>query len=211
MTERSPTRILRWANFVAYLKAHTAYDNSLIVVVGDHGEGLGEHNEDTHGIFLYDSTTHVPLILKLPVGNNAGKVIDDQVGTLDILPTVLEYAGISKPEPLTGTSLVSIAEGPQKTSRPAVGETDYPLRFGWAPLRSVRTPENKFIEAPRPELYDLRSDAGEQKNLYDPRPNWLRIRANCWPACFHLSQTSRRDRYLIRKTKFRNRIFCIVL
>jgi len=157
------------ANFVAYLKAHTSYDNSLIVVVGDHGEGLGEHNEDTHGIFLYDSTTHVPLILKLPVGNTAGKVIDEQVGTLDILPTVLEYAGMSKPEPLTGTSLVSIAEGPQKTSRPAVGETDYPLRFGWAPLRSLRTPENKFIEAPRPELYDLRSDAGEQKNLYDPQ------------------------------------------
>ena len=91
------------------------------------------------------------------------------MGTLDILPTVLEYAGISKPEPLTGTSLVSIAEGPQKTSRPAVGETDYPLRFGWAPLRSLRTPENKFIEAPRPELYDLRSDAGAQKNLYDPQ------------------------------------------
>ena len=156
------------ANFVAYLKAHAFYDNSLIVVVGDHGEGLGEHNEDTHGIFLYDSTTHVPLILKLPVGKNAGKVIDEQVGTLDILPTVLEYAGISKPEPLTGTSLLSIAEGPQKSSRPAVGETDYPLRFGWAPLRSVRTPENKFIEAPRPEFYDLRSDAGEQNNLYDP-------------------------------------------
>jgi len=156
------------ANFVAYLKAHAFYDNSLIVVVGDHGEGLGEHNEDTHGIFLYDSTTHVPLILKLPVGKNAGKVIDEQVGTLDILPTVLEYVGISKPEPLTGTSLLSIAEGPQKSSRPAVGETDYPLRFGWAPLRSVRTPENKFIEAPRPELYDLRSDAGEQNNLYDP-------------------------------------------
>jgi len=156
------------ANFVAYLKAHAFYDNSLIVVVGDHGEGLGEHNEDTHGIFLYDSTTHVPLILKLPVGKNAGKVIDEQVGTLDILPTVLEYVGISKPEPLTGTSLLSIAEGPQKSSRPAVGETDYPLRFGWAPLRSVRTPENKFIEAPRPEFYDLRSDAGEQNNLYDP-------------------------------------------
>lgn len=156
------------ANFVAYLKAHAFYDNSLIVVVGDHGEGLGEHNEDTHGIFLYDSTTHVPLILKLPVGKNAGKVIDEQVGTLDILPTVLEYAGISKPEPLTGTSLLSIEKGPQKSSRPAVGETDYPLRFGWAPLRSVRTPENKFIEAPRPELYDLRSDAGEQNNLYDP-------------------------------------------
>ena len=156
------------ANFVSYLKAHAAYDNSLIIVVGDHGEGLGEHNEDTHGIFLYDSTTHVPLILKAPAGKNAGNVVDEQVGTLDILPTVLEYAGIPRPEPLTGTSLISIEEGTQKTNRLAVAETDYPLRFGWASLRSIRTPENKFIEAPRPELYDLRTDAGEQKNVYDP-------------------------------------------
>jgi len=156
------------ANFIAYLKAHAAYDNSLIIVVGDHGEGLGEHNEDTHGIFLYDSTTHVPLILKPPAGKNAGKLIDEQVGTLDILPTVLEYAGIPKPEPLTGESLISIVDASQKINRPAIAETDYPLRFGWASLRSVRTPEHKFIEAPRAELYDLHADAGEQKNLYDP-------------------------------------------
>ena len=155
------------ANFVAYLKAHLSYDNSLIILVGDHGEGLGEHNEDTHGIFLYDSTTHVPLILKSPAGKNAGKMVDDQVGTLDILPTVLEYAGIPKLESLTGTSLISIVDGSPKTNRPAVAETDYPLRFGWASLHSVRTPENKFIEAPRPELYDLHTDAGEQKNIYD--------------------------------------------
>ena len=63
------------ANFVAYLKKNGRYDNSLIVVVGDHGEGLGEHHENTHGIFLYDSTTHVPLIVKLPGGSDAGKVV----------------------------------------------------------------------------------------------------------------------------------------
>src|SRR5215475_10351183 len=74
------------ANLVSYLKAHAAYDNSLIIVVGDHGEGLGEHNEDTHGIFLYDSTTHVPLILKLPAAKSAGNVVDAQVRTTDVLP-----------------------------------------------------------------------------------------------------------------------------
>jgi arylsulfatase A-like enzyme len=76
------------ANFITYLRQHGWYENSLIVVVGDHGEGLGEHHEDTHGIFLYDSTTHVPLILKLP-GGNAGKskVVEAQVRTTDILPT----------------------------------------------------------------------------------------------------------------------------
>ncbi len=160
------------ANFIAYLKAHAAYNNSLIIVVGDHGEGLGEHNEDTHGIFLYDSTTHVPLILKSPAGKNAGKVVGEQVGTLDILPTVLEFTGIPKPEPLTGSSLVSIVDGPQKTYRSLVAETDYPLRFGWASLHSLRTSQNKFIEAPRPELYDLRADAGEKNNLYDSENEW---------------------------------------
>src|ERR1700736_173312 len=81
------------ANFISYLKNHGWYENSLIVVVGDHGEGLGEHHEDTHGIFLYDATTHVPLILKLP-GETAGKmkVVEAQVRTTDILPTVLALA-----------------------------------------------------------------------------------------------------------------------
>ena len=156
------------ATFIAYLKTHGWYDNSLVIVVGDHGEGLGEHNEDTHGIFLYDSTIHVPLILKLPAGKNAGKVIDAQVGTLDIMSTALEFADIHKPEAVQGMSLVPVFEKPQKINRPEVGETDYPLRFGWAPLRSVRAEGNKFIEAPRPELYDLQSDSTEQKNLYEP-------------------------------------------
>jgi arylsulfatase A-like enzyme/Flp pilus assembly protein TadD len=185
------------ANFISYLKAHGAYDNSLIIVVGDHGEGLGEHNEDTHGIFLYDSTTHVPLILKSPAGKNAGRVIDEQIGTLDILPTVMEYAGIPKPEPLGGASLIPVVDGSQKTNRPAVAETDYPLRFGWASLRSVRTPENKFIEAPRPELYDLRVDAGEQKNLYDANnervANSRKLLASVFPPAANQPSTSLPD------------------
>ena len=133
------------ANFISYLKAHAAYDNSLIIVVGDHGEGLGEHNEDTHGIFLYDSTTHVPLILKLPAAKSAGKVVDSMVPTLDILPTVLEYAGIAKPEAVQGNSLSSC---PRKTTKSnlEVAETDYPLRFGWAPLRSVRTTTTNLLK-----------------------------------------------------------------
>ena len=86
-------------NFVSYLKKHGWYGNSLIVVVGDHGEGLGEHHENTHGIFLYDSTTHVPLIVKLPQGSDAGKlkVIEPQVRTIDILPTVLDLVGVPVP------------------------------------------------------------------------------------------------------------------
>jgi choline-sulfatase len=160
------------ANFITYLKQHGRYANSLIVVVGDHGEGLGEHHESTHGIFLYDTTTHVPLILKLPAGAAADKIkvkqVDAQVRTTDILPTVLDLAGASVPQRLDGESLKPYLAGAGMASRTAFGETDYPLRFGWAPLRSVRAEGFKFIEAPRPEMYDLRADAAELDNQYVP-------------------------------------------
>ena len=156
------------AHFLAYLKKQGWYDGALIVVVGDHGEGLGEHHEDTHGIFLYDSTTHVPLLVKLPNGRAAGKGIDAQVRTTDIVPTILELLGLPIPEKLDGASLVPLLTGGEATSRTVFGQTDYPLRFGWAPLRSVRTEAFKFIEAPKPELYDLRSDSRELQNKYEP-------------------------------------------
>src|SRR5437762_1548033 len=136
-------------NFVQYLKKSGWYENSIIIVVGDHGEGLGEHHEETHGIFLYDSTTHVPLMIKLPRSRNAGKTIEAQVRTMDILPTALDLASVAIPDGLDGKSLTAYFSG-NASDRVAVGETDYPLRFGWTPLRSVRTEALKFIEAPRP-------------------------------------------------------------
>jgi choline-sulfatase len=152
-------------NFIQYLKKSGWYENSLIIVVGDHGEGLGEHHEETHGIFLYDSTTHVPLIIKLPGHKGAGKTIAAQVRTFDILPTALDLASVPAPQSLDGNSLRSYFSG-DVSDRVAIGETDYPLRFGWAPLRSVRSDGLKLIEAPRPELYDLHSDPGELTNKY---------------------------------------------
>jgi choline-sulfatase len=154
--------------FLAYLKKQSWYDGALIVVVGDHGEGLGDHHEDTHGIFLYDSTTHVPLLVKLPNGRAAGKGIDAQVRTTDIMPTILELVGLPMPEKMDGASLAPLFTDGESTSRTVFGQTDYPLRFGWAPLRSVRRDGFKFIEAPKPELYDLGSDAGELRNKYEP-------------------------------------------
>src|SRR5437899_155616 len=151
-------------NFLAYLKAHNSYEKALIIVVGDHGEGLGEHHEETHGIFLYDATTHVPLLFKLP-GRPAAKMIDAQVRTTDILPTVLDVVGAQQRPQFDGKSLKAYFTG-EAADRTAFGETDYPVRFGWAPLRSVRTPASKFIEAPRPELYDLRVDPGELHNIF---------------------------------------------
>jgi choline-sulfatase len=163
------------AHFVAYLKKGGRYQNALIVVVGDHGEGLGEHHENTHGIFLYDSTTHVPLIVKMPVklpakpgGGNTRNVVEAQVRTTDILPTVTELLHVPPPELLDGESLQPYLAGVENKDRTVIGETDYPLRFGWAPLRSVRAEGFKFIEAPRPELYDLHADPGELTNQYQP-------------------------------------------
>ena len=155
-------------HFLAYLKKQGWYDAALIVVVGDHGEGLGEHHEDTHGIFLYDSTTHVPLLVKLPNGREAGKEVEAQVRTTDIVPTILELVRSPMPERLDGASLKPFLDGTELAPRTVFGQTDYPLRFGWAPLRSVRQGGFKFIEAPKPELYDLRSDSGELLNKYEP-------------------------------------------
>jgi arylsulfatase A-like enzyme/Flp pilus assembly protein TadD len=166
------------AHFVAFLKRRVWYDGSIIIAVGDHGEGLGEHHEQTHGIFLYDSTTHVPLIGKLPRGSMAGKTVDPQVCTVDILPTILDLLEINEPDRLNGTSLRPYFSDSAENNRPVLGETDYPSRFGWAPLRSVRANGLKFIEAPRPELYDLSRDPREEANQYVPwDANVLKFRA----------------------------------
>src|SRR6266478_4530584 len=154
--------------FLAYLKKQEWYEGAMIVVVGDHGEGLGEHREDTHGIFLYDSTTHVPLIVKLPNEHEAGRTVEAQVRTTDVMPTVLSLLGIAAPPSLDGESLEPFLTGIEATPRTVFCETDYPLRFGWAPLRSVRKEGFAFIEAPKPELYDLHADPGELRNQYEP-------------------------------------------
>lgn len=140
----------------------------MIVVVGDHGEGLGEHREDTHGIFLYDSTTHVPLMVKLPNEREAGRTVREQVRTTDIMPTILGLLGIAAPANLDGDSLEALLRGGETAPRTVFGETEYPLRFGWAPLRSIRKEGFKFIEAPKPELYELRGDPAELQNQYEP-------------------------------------------
>ena len=154
-------------HLLRYLKRRNRYNHALIVVVGDHGEGLGEHGEQTHGIFLYDATTHVPLLIKLPMSGKPA-VVDAQVQTTDVLPTVLDLLDIAAPAALAKRSLRGQFAEAKENDRVVFGETDYPLRFGWAPLRAVRSGGFKFIEAPRPELYDVGKDPGEVKNEYEP-------------------------------------------
>ncbi len=170
------------AHWIAFLKKSGAYQNALIIVTGDHGEGLGEHGEDTHGLFLYDSTLHIPLIIKTPKAapGKPGAIVDSAVRTTDILPTILSIAGVAVPAELNGEPLNPLMMGmgapsssgsspsssPSSLNRELFGETDYPLRWGWAPLRALRTANSKLIDAPRPELYDLQSDPKEGKNVY---------------------------------------------
>lgn len=162
----------RW---IATLKKTAAYGNAIVVVVGDHGEGLGDHGEETHGLFLYDSTLHVPMIVKLPSGANRGAVVDEPVRTTDILPTVLSLTNIPLPPELSGESVLPLIKKQNAKSHDLLAETDYPLRFGWAPLRALRTANSKLIEAPRPEFYDLQADPSESKNLYSAENSQVKV------------------------------------
>ncbi len=153
--------------------------DTLIVLTSDHGEGLGAHLEKTHGIFIYDPTLHVPLIIAGPRRLSRGGTVDAQVGLSDILPTVLELMGWPAPKGLSGRSLVPLMARPQaarKESEPTLYiESMNPLLSrNWAPLRGIRTPEWKYIDAPTGELYDLKSDPREITNVHDANPEVVR-------------------------------------
>jgi arylsulfatase A-like enzyme/Flp pilus assembly protein TadD len=154
---------------VAFLKQQVLFDKSVIVVAGDHGEGLGEHGERTHGFFIYNSTLHVPLLMKFP--GVAPRVIADEVSLVDVMPTLLQALKIAVPTSVQGRSLLG-----QVLGRPAAGrsnlyaESYLPLlHFRWNQLRSLQSRGMKYIDVPRPEIYDTRTDPKERKNLYAAR------------------------------------------
>lgn len=137
----------------------------LVVVAGDHGEGLGEHGEPDHGVFLYDSTLHVPLLLWAP-GTLRRARIDRVVRDIDVMPTLLDLLGLEVPPGVAGRSLRPLLEGRADPDRLAYAESDYArLHYGWSPLRALRDAAFKYVEAPQPELYDVRADPGETRNL----------------------------------------------
>ncbi len=139
--------------------------NALIVVLADHGESLGEHGEQTHGVFLYDSTLHIPLIVKGP-GVPAGLRVKQQVRTIDVLPTILDLLGGAPPPACQGASAVPAFSGRPLRSSVSYSETLYPkINMGWAELRGIRTDRWKYIRAPKPELYDLAQDPRELRNV----------------------------------------------
>lgn len=147
-------------------------DKTLVVYAADHGEGLGEHGEQTHSLLVYDATLHVPLILHAPAALPKGKVIRRQTCLVDVVPTVLSLLGEEPPEGLDGVDLCAT---PPKEPRPILIETMATMvSHGWAPLIGVRRDDFKYIFAPRPELYELKNDPGELTNVHDQQPEVVR-------------------------------------
>lgn len=153
---------------IADLREKRLYEDSVIVVVADHGEAFGEHGERSHGLFLYDETTHVPLLIKLPANKFPGVRVEGRVRLVDIAPTLLQETGIDIPSAMQGESLAALWEAKDgHRDRPAYAETDYPQRaFGWSPLKSWRTGKYLYIDAPKRELYDQSQDNRSSKNFY---------------------------------------------
>jgi arylsulfatase A-like enzyme/Flp pilus assembly protein TadD len=149
---------------IAALRASKVYDDALIVVAADHGQSLGAHGEQTHGVFLYDETIHVPLLLKLPANQNAGKRVVAKARLVDVAPTILEIAGLPVPSQMQGQSLLRIAKS--NADQPVYSISAFPQQaFGWSALESWRAGKYLYVKSPKPELYDLSADPGATRNL----------------------------------------------
>lgn len=138
------------------------YDRAVIVVLSDHGEGLGDHGEPEHGMFLYRESLHVPLLIRLPGGARGGERVAAPVGLADVAPTLLRIAGMEPPAFRHARSLFD----PPDRGRTIYAESMYPrIHLGWSDLRALVGERLHYIEAPRPELYDYVADPGETNNL----------------------------------------------
>jgi arylsulfatase A-like enzyme/Tfp pilus assembly protein PilF len=155
-----------------WLEKANLEDDTLVIFIGDHGESLGQHDETTHGFFIYDATMHVPFLLKAPYRQiPAGGRISAQVRSVDLMPTILDLVAVDPPKTIQGTSLVPLLEGKTKDlGLFAYSESFYPRNhYGWSELKSVRNGNLAFIDAPRPELFDVREDPNQTKNLAPQR------------------------------------------
>jgi len=156
---------------IASLEAGGLYDRAIVALTSDHGEGLGEHGEAEHGIFLYRESVHVPLVVRLPGAARAGTRVAGTVAQADLAPTLLELAGLEA-EGLDGVSLRAALAGTAATGHPVYSETFYPrYHLGWSELFAATDGRYRYVRAPRPELFDLSSDKGEQRNLAAERTN----------------------------------------
>jgi choline-sulfatase len=156
------------------LKQGGVYDRAIVILLSDHGEGLGDHGEAEHGVFLYREAIQVPLIIKLPHGDKGGSVVEENVQLIDLMPTIAALTGVKPPQGLSGQSIT----GAIPAGRGIYSETLLPrLHFGWSDLRSLVKGRYHYIEAPRAELYDLVVDPRETVNiLEDQRRQYAAMR-----------------------------------
>jgi arylsulfatase A-like enzyme/tetratricopeptide (TPR) repeat protein len=161
---------------VSWLQANGLDKKTVVVIIGDHGEGLGSHGEGTHGYFVYDYAMHVPFLVATPFAELRGVRVDSQVSAVDVFPTVLALTGIDAATKAHGRSLLPVMFHPRtEASTYAYGESMTPnLQFGWSPLHYLRSTRYKLIKAPRPELYDLSVDPEETTNVLARHPEVAR-------------------------------------
>ncbi|HSB64002.1 MAG TPA: sulfatase-like hydrolase/transferase, partial [Thermoanaerobaculia bacterium] len=162
--------------FISFLKQKGIYEKALVVFLSDHGEGLGDHGEGEHGMFLYREALQVPLLVKLPGGKRAGTSVATPVALSDVFTTVGRGVALAGFQPPEGTvSLVDLAAGAPPVPRRLLAETFFPrIHFGWSELTSLIEGRWHYIEAPRPEIYDLETDPSETKNRLAEKPDALR-------------------------------------
>ncbi|HEY4639904.1 MAG TPA: sulfatase-like hydrolase/transferase [Thermoanaerobaculia bacterium] len=177
--------------FVASLKKSGIYDRAVIVLLSDHGEGLGDHGEQEHGILLYRESLHVPLLLKLPKNAASNATVDSPVGLIDIMPTIASLTRTKAPSGLRGVALTQLPAQPRRI----FSETMYPrLHLGWSDLRSLADATHHFIDAPRAELYDMQSDPGEKTSVVaDQRRVFASFRSDIAQYPRELQQPARID------------------
>jgi arylsulfatase A-like enzyme/predicted Zn-dependent protease len=159
-----------------YLEENNLIDNTILIFAADHGESLGEHQESTHGFFVYQEGIHVPLIFVTPFDDLHGIRREEVVSLVDIMPTVLEIDGMPIPSQVQGKSLLPLFFDEKENKESfAYAETYYPrFHYGWSELKSVQEDRFKLIIAPELELYDLASDPDEKINLFSSHPEEAR-------------------------------------
>ncbi len=159
------------ARVVAFLESRGLLERTVIAVLGDHGESLGNHGEDAHGFFIYEATARVPFIVRAPLASARGRRVADPVRTVDLVPTVLELLSLPPVKAISGRSLVPLMTGATiQLDLEGYAEAMYSLHhYGWSDLRAMRSGRFKVIDAPRPELYDLETDPGELTDIYQQR------------------------------------------
>jgi len=150
--------------------------NTFIIFASDHGESLGEHGENGHAVFIYDTTLKVPLIFSYPGVIPEGKVVEKQVRLIDIMPSLLDYLHIKKNREIQGTSLAGLIRGAlKKFSLPAYSESFYgKIHFNWDELRSFHEGDWKYIKSREPELYNIKDDPDELFNLAEKRSDLIK-------------------------------------